>query len=110
LRSDQPVGLAYNRINDAINRGFGDRMFLIDFDFLTRDPETAMKNIYKFLDEPYFSHNFDNVEQVTVEDDSVHFFKNLHTIRPKVEPMEPQWPKVLGQFAEKFGSMNFWKK
>ena len=110
MRADQPVGLAYNRITDAIQRGFSDRMFLVDFDDLTRKPEETMKKVYQFLGEDYFNHNFEHVEQVTWEDDSIHGFKGLHNIRSKVAPMGPQWPTVLGQFAEKYGQLNFWKK
>jgi sulfotransferase len=109
LQPDQPVGLAFNRIQDAIVRGYQDRMFLIDFEDLTTNPEETMRKIYAFLEEPYFEHNFDNVEQVTFEDDSVHGFKNLHAIRNKVEPIPPQWPKVLGPFAEKYINLNFWR-
>ncbi len=110
MQPDQPVGLAYARITDALNRGFGDRMFLVDFDDLTRNPNETMKAIYNFLDEPFFEHDFENVKQVTWEDDSVHGFAGLHDIRPKVAPIEPQWPKILGPFAEKYDELNFWKK
>ncbi|MEX0672672.1 MAG: sulfotransferase [Candidatus Paceibacterota bacterium] len=110
LRPEQPVGLAYNRLKDAINRGYSDRMYLIDFNDLTNSPKRVMDSIYKFLGEEPFEHNFDHVEQVTWEDDSMHGFENLHTIRPKVEPMPEQWPKVLGKGAEQYGKLNFWKK
>lgn len=109
MQPNQPVGLAYARITDALNRGLGDRMFLVDFDDFTNDPGEMMQNIYAFLDEPFFEHDFNNVEQVTWEDDSVHGFAGLHNIRKKVAPMGPQWPKVLGPFAEKYGALNFWK-
>ena len=108
LQGDQPVGLAYNRIRDAIVRGYGDRLYFVQFEKLTADPEKVMKEIYQFLGEDYFPHDFDNVEQVTWEDDSVHGFRNLHAIRPKVMPIEPQWQKILGPFAEQLGRMNFW--
>ena len=110
LMADQPVGLAYNRIVDALQRGYADRMLLVDFDDLTRNPQFVMDKIYEFLGEENFQHNFDHVEQVTWEDDAVHGFKGLHNIRPKVAPIEPQWQKILGFFAEKYGQMNFWKK
>lgn len=110
LKRDQPVGLAYNRITDAIQRGFKDRMFLVDFDDMTRYPKETFSKIYAFLGEEEFKHNFNNVEQVTWEDDTVHGFKDLHKIRSKVEPMIPQWPKILGNFAERYQALNFWKK
>jgi len=34
----------------------------------------------------------------------------LHDSRHKVESMEPQWPKILGPFAEKYKALNFWDK
>jgi sulfotransferase len=108
LQNNQPVGLAYNRIKDAITRGFKDRMLFVDFDKLTADPKGQLKRLYDFLGEEYFEHDFDNVEQVTWEDDSVHGFVGLHNIRNKIEPMPPQWPTVLGAFAEKYGKLNFW--
>lgn len=109
LSADQPVGLAYNRVRDAVARGYRDRMHFIDFDRLTSDPERELKAIYEFLEEKPFEHNFNNVEQVTWEDDSVHGFKSLHSIRNKVAPIEPQWPYVLGKFADNFSSLNFWR-
>lgn len=110
LSADQPLGLAYNRVTDAIVRGFRDRMYLVDFDDMTREPKKMFQDIYKFLGEEYFEHNFNDVKQVTWEDDSVHGFKGLHDIRSKVEPIPAQWPTVLGQWAEGLNKLNFWKK
>lgn len=109
LNEQQPVGLAYNRVKDAISRGYSDRLFFVDFDDMTINSEQTFKKIYKFLGEEYFEHDFDNVKQVTWEDDNIHGIKDLHTIRSKVRPMDPQWPTVLGPFAEKWGQLNFWK-
>lgn len=109
LRGDQPLGLAHNRILDAVNRGLGDRLFLVDFDDLTSDPARTMEQVYAFLGEEPFAHDFENVEQVTWEDDAVHGFKGLHDIRSKVAPMQPQWPRVLGPWAEGYAKLNFWR-
>lgn len=110
LRGDQPVGLAYNRLTDAFKRGFGDRILLVDFDDLTNRPKETMKIVYDFLDEEYFEHDFNNVEQVTSENDDVHGIKDLHKIRNKVEPVPSRWPEILGKEFEHLGQMNFWKR
>lgn len=110
MSPDQQLGIAYNRITDAIVRGYKDRMHLVDFDDLTREPSKTLSNIYTFLGEVPFQHDFNNVKQVTWEDDTVHGFKGLHDIRSKVEPMPAQWPTVLGQWAEGLNKLNFWKK
>ena len=107
----QPVGLAFNRITDALARGLADRMHFVDFDELTRHPSEVLEGIYDFLDLPKFAgHNFDNVEQVTTEDDSVHGFKNLHNIRPAIRPVKPSFPEILGNVAEKYAeNARFWE-
>jgi len=110
LEENQPVGLSINRIKDAFLRGFKDRLYLVDFDDLTKIPNETMMGVYKFLNEEFYQHNFDYVEQVTQEDDSVHGYKDLHTIRNKVEPVPLQWPTILGSDAEKYGVLNFWKR
>ena len=90
----QPVGRAYNAIRDAVTRGWRDRMHFIDFEDLTRHPRQTLEGIYRFLGEEPHAHDFERVEQVTIEDDFVYGFKDLHVIRAKVEPMPPAWPSV----------------
>lgn len=109
LRPDQPVGLAYNRLIDAVQRGYADRLLLVDFDDLTHEPKRTMDKIYDFLGEERFEHDFDNVEQVTWENDEVHGLKGLHDIRSKVAPIPPRWPEILGDFAVQYEKLNFWK-
>lgn len=106
----QPVGIAYNRIKDAVLRGHLEHMHFIPFDDLTTEPEKTLRAIYVFLGEKYFKHDFNNVEQVTHEDDSVHQIPNLHTIRKKVIPIRPRWPEYLGHAAEPYADLNFWEK
>lgn len=110
LENSQPVGLAYNRVKDAVHRGFGDRMMFVRFEDLTERPEQAMKEIYKFLDEDYYQHDFNNVKQVTWENDDIHGIKGLHDIRSKVEPVSSKWKEVLGSEFEHLKDLNFWDK
>ncbi|MEX0777849.1 MAG: sulfotransferase [Phycisphaeraceae bacterium] len=108
LQKGEPLGLAYMRIEDALTRGFRDRLHFVRFEELTGRPAQTMKAIYKFLDEEPFEHSFDHVEQVTWEDDAVHGFKGLHDIRSKVEPLKPQYPAILGKLAEKYKGVYVW--
>lgn len=110
LDGSQPVGLAYNRIKDALHRGFGDRMLFVNFEDLTSNPKETMKVIYDFLEEEYYEHDFENVKQVTTENDEVHGMKGLHKIRNKVEPVKSKWKEVLGEWAEILKQHNFWNK
>lgn len=108
MRPNQPVGKAYNAIKDAMVRGYGDRMHYIFFNELTQNPEKVMRGIYEFIGEEYFEHDFKNVVQSTHEDDHIHGFSDLHTIRNEVKPLASDWKKILGLQAEKYGKLNYW--
>lgn len=107
---DQPVGLAYNRIKDALQRGFDNRMMFVHYEHLTVSPKRAMQSVYEFLDEDYYEHDFDNVEQTVTEIDKVYGFGDgLHSIRQQVKPQQSQWLEILGmQVASKYQGTELW--
>ena len=110
LKAGQPIGKAYNNIKDALRRGYGDRMHFVFFEKLTTDPESVMRDIYAFLDEEYFEHDFNTIKQTTHEDDRMHGFTDLHTIKEKIEPVASDWQAILGSHAEKYDALNIWYK
>ena len=110
MRNDQPVGIAYNRIRDAISREYEDRLLFIEFDGLTSQPKETMEQVYEFLEEDYFKHNYNHVEQVTHEDDDIHGIPGLHIIRNKVEPLESYGDTLIGPIAyAKYDDAQFWR-
>jgi len=110
MKNSQPVGIAYNRIRDALARGYEDRMHFVEFEALTTQPETTMREIYEFLEEPLFKHNFDHVKQTTSENDDVHGIPGLHTIRNKVEAVPKIAEDVLGKVTfDKYADAQFWR-
>jgi len=94
--NSQPVGLAFNRIQDIIQRGIDKKMLFIKFEDLTENPQAEMNKIYDYFGTPKYKHDFDNVEQITQEDDAVYGVYGDHTIRKKVEPLEKDYLKILG--------------
>ena len=93
---EQPLGMAVNNIKDALQRGFHDRMHFVRFEELTTSPEKVMTEIYHFLEEPYFKHDFDNVEPVNQEDDRFFGYVDLHKTRRKIEPVLSDWQRIIG--------------
>jgi len=91
-------------MKDAFDRGYGDRMFILPYENLTKDPKNTMKKLYEFLEEPYYEHNYQYVEQVTFEDDEVHGFgNNLHKIREIVRFQPSDAIQILGKdIVEKY--------
>lgn len=108
----QPVGLAYNRVKDALSRGYSKSLLFIEFDGLTQKPAETMRRIYEFLGEENYEHNFVNVEQVSREDDvNVHRIPGLHTIRPVVAPVPKRALDILGPaLVQKYSNAEVWRR
>jgi hypothetical protein len=45
-----------------------------------------MQRIYNYLEIPYFKHDFENVEQLTHENDIIHGIFGDHEIQPIIMP------------------------
>jgi sulfotransferase len=94
-----PVGLALDRLAEIHHRGWHQSMLFVRYEDLTTRPADTMKMVYAYLDVPEFQHDFDHVAQLTREDDQVHGVPGLHTIRPKVEPLQKDYMEILGRDA-----------
>jgi len=82
---------------------------LVEFDALTSNPKETMASIWQFLGMESPEHDFDNVKQVTTEDDSV-LGLDLHTIRPKVESVADDAETILGaSLCQKLEGAEFWR-
>ena len=93
-----PVGLALERLQQTLLEGINKEVLYIRAEDLTGYPQREMDKIYQYLGLESFKHDFDNVEQTVKEDDSVYgLTKDLHTIKSKVQPLTPDYDKVLGK-------------
>jgi len=89
-----PIGMAVERLREIIRFGNDSKILFIKYEDLCLRPETTMAIAYKYLDIPYFSHDFDNIEQVTKEDDEVYGSFGDHVIRQKLS-LTPSKAKIL---------------
>lgn len=107
---DGEVGAAYAILQDAHVRGLGDRFLLVDYDFLTNEPEETMKTVWDFLGIPPTKHDFKNVVNQTPENDKVYNYVDLHKIRNEIKPSKPKANEVLGeQLVQNISGLEFWK-
>ena len=95
--NSQPVGMAIERVYQIIKEGNNKNILFIRFEDLCENPENEMKKIYMHFGLPYYEgHNFDNVEQITQEDDSVYGIYGDHVIKQNIEPQKKDYREVLG--------------
>jgi len=68
----------------------------IKFEDFCQNPEQEMFKIYNYLELPQYKHDFNNVEQLTKEDDSVYGIYGDHKIKREIKPLKRDYEEVLG--------------
>ena len=102
------VGFPYIGIKQAITGPEQNMLFLLEYDQLTKKPKETMKALYTFIDEPWFEHDFNNVEASWDEYDAEIGIK-LHDVRKKVEHKTRNFilpPDILNQYDK----MEVWRR
>ena len=81
----------------------------VEYGDLCKEPEKTMRNVYKFLEKPYYSHDFENVEYENKNFDLTCNLEDLHTVRKKVLYDPPRNILPL-EIVKKYREMNmeFW--
>jgi sulfotransferase len=103
----QPVGLAIERLHQMFKEGTNAKVLFVRFEDFTSNPKKEMERIYNYLELPYYEHDFNNVEQITREDDSVYGIYGDHTIKSKIEPTRLDYKEVLGVNASNWIKTNY---
>jgi len=86
--SDGLVGFALDALREAFWGEHANRLILVGYEALAKKPTDTLKQIYEFLGEKWFAHDFDNVEFEANDFDIALGTPNLHTVRRKVEWIE----------------------
>ena len=83
----------------------------VKYDNLVAQPEQEFRKIYQFIDEPYFNHSFENLQQIEVNgmkyDDTI-VGKNMHNIRSVVRKVpNPYINKIPERIRQKYEHIRF---
>ena len=90
-----PINLAMSRLKEIIDRGIDKKILFIKFEDLTENPTEVLNNVYDFLRVERYEHDFKNVEQITIEDDSVYGAYGDHVIKKDVKPIPNDYNDIL---------------
>lgn len=97
LNDEGVVGMAINRVRDALER-CPKKLHFVSYDALCSDPLHELKKIHKELHLPhdFDKYNPNKVKQITHEDDTYHGM-DLHTVGPKVRApaKKERWEGIL---------------
>lgn len=106
------IGRPYVSLLDAIQRGLGDRILVFPYEGWTTNPDFWFRELYKFINEDYFNHDFNNIEQVIRENDAGYGWgDDLHEIKKGgLIPAKSDASKVIGgEWVKKLNNTEFWK-
>lgn len=102
------VGSAWTALKEAYYGEFSERLLLVDYDLLTQHPARTMELIYRFIDEPLFDHDFNNVDYSENEFDQNLGVKGLHSVKKKVE-FKSRRSILPPDLFMKYQEMDFWQ-
>ncbi len=104
------VGFAWNATQEAFYGDFTDKLILVDYEALTREPKRTMEAIYAKLGLPVFEHDFENVVYGEGDEFDANLgVPGLHTVGRKVRFSER--PTILPpELYERFSGRNFWRR
>ena len=117
---DQKLGMIMNKDGaiaknlEAIKNSYNYKNIChyVKYDDMVDNPEQEFRKIYKFLDEPYFNHRFNNLDQVNVNglayNDKI-VGSNMHKLfdGPVRKVYNPYIKKIPERIREKYGHIRF---
>lgn len=105
--SDGMVGFALDALREAFYGEHADRLLLVTYETLTRQPAATMRAIYDFLGEPLFAHDFANVDYAEEAFDARLGTPGLHRLARRVAHVER--PTILPpDLFQRFQNDAFW--
>jgi sulfotransferase len=98
------VGYAFNALKQAY---FGEhaptQLMLLQYETLVSDPERALNELYQFIGEPFFKHDFNNINFDVAEFDKRAGTPGLHTVGTTLKDTKRNTilpPDIFGRFAK----------
>jgi len=101
------VGFPYIGIKQAITSNERNILMLVEYDQLCKNPKQTMEAIYQFIDEPYYEHDFNNVESSWDEYDSEIGIK-LHEVKKQVQYTQRK-TIIPPDIQQKYANMEVWR-
>lgn len=110
-------GIVYDALN-AIMMGFQqnvrDKMHFVDYNDLVDNPEKTMEDIYDFLGEEHYEHDFESLSNIHRENDlNTYGLGDMHEVRSKVKktslpPSSVLPPEIIDLYNQSRHRFEFW--
>jgi sulfotransferase len=102
------VGFAWSALKEAYYGEHAKSMLVVEYELLAQAPDRVMRLVYDFIGEPWFEHDFENVEYDAPEFDEALGLSGLHRVRRKVS-VEARRTILPPDLFQQYASLSFWK-
>jgi sulfotransferase len=103
------VGGPWTTLREAWFADEANRLVVVPYESLVRQPERTLRRLYQELDEAPFDHDFDNVSYEEPDYDAQLGMPGLHTVRSKI-CYEERRPRVPPDLFSKYANTSFWTR
>jgi sulfotransferase len=112
MSQDGIVDQSLYAFGEGFRKGCEKYMHIIEYNDLVNRPEETMRKIYKFLDIPHYSHDFNNVfHKYREKDNKIYGLSDMHEVRKEVRKTSKRPEEVLSDYIlNKYSNMEFWRK
>lgn len=102
---------SYHSLKSGFDSKWHSHINCLEYDDLVAEPEQTLRTVYDIIDEPYFQHDFEAINNVTPEDDTVYGIPGLHEIRSQLRKTAPDPRRELPPelYAECSAVDHFWR-
>ena len=91
------IGRAVERIFECIRQGYDNKILYVKYEDLCLYPKQQMTRVYDYLGIDDYNHDFDNIKQITKEDDTIYGLgEGLHEIRNDLTMKPSDAKSILG--------------
>jgi sulfotransferase len=101
----QPLGSSLDILMELIVQKNNRDIFFIKYEHLCEHPEQVIGGLYDYLEIPQFNHSFNNIEQLTDQNDNMYVYN--HKIKPVLKAVPIKAESILCKDGSKWVYDNY---
>ena len=102
------VGYPWAALKEAYYGEQASSLLVIEYELLAQAPEKVLRLVYKFIGEPWFAHDFENVHYDAPAFDEALGLAGLHRVRSVINLLDRR-TILPPDLYEKYSALSFWR-
>ncbi len=112
IASEGILGQSLDGLKKALSEGYRESIHFVEYSDLVSNPKETIKKLYDFIEEDYFDHDFDNVQNIHQENDAqIYGFTDMHEVRKSVKSTSTSPREILPESVlNSIKDAEFWRQ